>query len=196
MSRFNWVILVSMLVSLSACSSQAAEVTREVPVTVEVTHEVEVTRVVVVTQIVEVTPRPTPAPAARPLVGAGETVQYGLWEYSVTQVLREQALVGGFETVYPGGGVFVVVFLKVKNLGLVQDYFHEGYLVIEDSMGRVYAATESLAASQHYDTPHWFMDELQPGGQWEIPLAFDVAQDAENLILHPVDSPVPAISLP
>ena len=172
-----------------------AEVTRqaEVPTTVEVTREVPVT--VEVTRIVEVTPRPTSAPTPRPLVEAGESVQYGRWEYSIAEVRRAKAMSDSFGSKY-AGGVFIVVFLQIKNLGSIAERFDEEFLVLEDATGRLFTATESLLAHHYYRTQYWYLDDFQPGGVYVITLAYDVADDAQGLVLRPADSPIPAIRLP
>lgn len=123
---------------------------------------------------------PTPTPTPPPGIGTKFTV--GTWEVTPLRVERVQSLSGGFVGTVTAKGQYIIVFLKVKNIGTVSNNVGLSLFVLRDDLGRTFDmdGEASLSAYYAYNTPEWWADNIQPGLEGELPIAFDVSTDAKG----------------
>ena len=73
----------------------------------------------------------------------GRAIQSQAWEVMVTKPSEKLSLVGKGDITYRAEGIFVIVFVKVTNLGKELQMIPRELLRLRDAQGREFEATQS-----------------------------------------------------
>ena len=125
-----------------------------------------------------------PVEEAEPIPGIGDKVRDGKFQFSVTKVKPGVAQIGGNDFGAKAQGQFVLVTVKVKNIGdEPQTLFGDNQTLFID--GKKYSA-DTMAAI-YLDESKSLMEEINPGNSLTGTIVFDVPKNAtafEKIELH------------
>ncbi len=117
------------------------------------------------------------------LIGVGETTSFADWTYKVIDVEYHGTIQDK-----RARGVYVVFIVEVtNNANVPRDV---GFLFqVEDDSGRVFAFDSSVSLAHHhtYRIDTWHHEDIGPSFTAIMPIAFDIANDADTLFLYPKD---------
>lgn len=121
-------------------------------------------------------PAPAPEPPAEEgLPGIGDTVADGKFEFVVTQVETGVATVGSEYINRDAQGQFILVHLRVTNIGDQAQRFSNTAQKAIDDQGRTHSADTTAAI--YMDEAQTLLAEINPGNTLEGVLIFDVGTD-------------------
>ncbi|MBI1759527.1 MAG: DUF4352 domain-containing protein [Actinobacteria bacterium] len=123
-----------------------------------------------------------PAPKA---AGIGIPIRDGKFEFTVVAVKQGVAQLGNQYVSTTAQGQFVLVTVKVENVGTVSQMFDGSNLYLYDTQGRKFEA--SLAAAIYLgDQAKSFLNDINPGNAVTGVVAFDIPKGAKlaRLELH------------
>lgn len=114
----------------------------------------------------------------------GKAIRAGDWEVMVTKPSEKLNIVGKGEITYQPEGIFVIVFVKVTNLGKDLQMIPRELLRLRDAQGREFHATKS-AIQVAYILPRGMellLDSpMAPGASRESIIIYDVPMKASGL---------------
>ncbi|MCL5958261.1 MAG: DUF4352 domain-containing protein [Chloroflexi bacterium] len=125
-----------------------------------------------------------------------QPVRSGNWEVKVNSAVKNKTLVGGrYLGSKTASGIFVTVFLTIKNLGQEAATLPDTTLV--DSQNRFFNADgmASLHASYYFSTKSGYIETIRPGVSADVVLSFDVDPSSTDLRLRLTELEQPAIAL-
>jgi hypothetical protein len=133
---------------------------------------------------------PAPVAPGTPLESAG-----GTWTFNFPTASYANTFVGPIGGIAPTGR-FVVVLTTVNNNSGQPQSIPAGFFVLKDAQGRIYEARPDVSTA-YVDTfgrglaaDLSMADEIPADGLTRsVPLMFDVAPDATNLVLFAADNP-------
>jgi hypothetical protein len=110
----------------------------------------------------------------------GESAQNGALSWTITDVEQTDEIGDEFDSM---SGNFLVVDFQVENTGDQSATIDYGYLLLQDSEGR--ETEPSVDASMYVPTElDPFYEDISPGVSSEFRTVYEVAPDAEGLILE------------
>ncbi|MEU2201794.1 DUF4352 domain-containing protein [Isoptericola sp. NPDC019482] len=124
------------------------------------------------------------AATAETTVGIGDTVRDGKFEFTVTDVEDGVSSVGDQYFGEEAQGQFVLVHMKVENIGDEAQYFMGDNQYLHDSEGKQYSADTEAAI--YLDEAESLLSEINPGNTVEGVVVFDVPTkaDLDSIELH------------
>jgi hypothetical protein len=125
------------------------------------------------------------APAELP--GVGDTTADGTFEFTVTQVELGVARVGDDMFGQDAQGQFVLVHMRVVNIGDDAQYFDGSSQTLVDTQDRRHSA--DTGAAIYLGDANSFLNQINPGNQVEGVVVFDVPADAQLASIELHDSP-------
>jgi len=125
-----------------------------------------------------------PIAAAQDVVEVGTPQMYGQWQWTVLAYSREKSLAGGGQSLAPHG-LFLLVEMSLTNLAIKPASFDDYvFFRIQDGQHRAYLmdkAGSEVAAGARGLPPHGV--DVPAGGTLHTIIAFDIASDAQDLVL-------------
>lgn len=116
----------------------------------------------------------------------GRTIKAGTWEVTLTAVAEKIKVVGKGDITYQAKGVYIVVPLKVSNVGSEMQLLGAEEIAVSDAQGREFRPTVS-AVQVAYGLPRGMeiiLDSpLAAGASRESIIIYDVPPDATGLQL-------------
>ncbi|MDV8057657.1 MULTISPECIES: DUF4352 domain-containing protein [unclassified Rhodococcus (in: high G+C Gram-positive bacteria)] len=130
-----------------------------------------------------------PAESSSDIASAGSAVRDGKFEFQVTTVASAKTVSDPTDNPYmtaDAQGEFIVVTMRVKNIGdKPQSYFGDNQKMI-DAQGREYGA--SSEAGMYMNTEVAVLGEINPGNSIDVKVAFDVPPGTAPATLQLHDS--------
>jgi hypothetical protein len=117
-------------------------------------------------------------------VPLGETAEIGNVSWQVTNVEQTSQISSALETLE---GNFVILDITFTNNSDETVQLDSGSLAIVDGQGRVSEGSEDASLTLDPDLT-LFLNEVNPGVTEEARVAFDVAPDAQNMVLRANDA--------
>jgi len=110
----------------------------------------------------------------------GKIVSVPGWDYKVTEV-KVQKTIGE----YTARGMYVVVLVEIKNTSDSAKQLGTDLFKAEDDQDRIYDMDSSVSLEyyQEYDLNLWHLEDLGPSLSDVVAVAFEVADDATNIVL-------------
>jgi hypothetical protein len=130
--------------------------------------------------------KPGKAAAKKDAPGLGDKVRDGKFEFTVDKTTKKTSVgddLGGAKA----QGVFVLVHVRVKNIGKEAQLFDASSQKLFDSDGREFSADSE--AGLYLGDSNSFLNEINPGNQVKGIVVFDVPKDAAPADLELHDSP-------
>ena len=118
--------------------------------------------------------------------GIGDKVRDGKFEFTVVKITKK-ASVGNDMVGTKAQGVFVLVHVKVKNIGKKAQLFDSSSQKLFDTDDREFSADGE--AGIYLGDSNSFLNEINPGNQVKGIVVFDVPKDATPAKLELHDSP-------
>jgi len=116
-------------------------------------------------------------------IEVGETTSFADWTYKVIDVEYHSTIDDN-----QARGTYVVFIIEItNNANVPRDV---GYLFqLGDDSGRVFSFDSSVSLAHHhtYRTDTWHLEDIGPSFTAVMPIAFDIADDADILFLYPRD---------
>jgi len=129
---------------------------------------------------------PTAAAASAEKAAIGKTIKAGDWEVTLSGASEKLKIVGKAEITYQAQGTYVIVPVKVKNMGTAMQLLPSTDIELRDAQGRKFPATVS-AVQVAYALPRGMgllLDSpVEAGASRESIIIFDVPPDATQLQL-------------
>ena len=118
-----------------------------------------------------------------------EVAKAGEVEWTVTSAKKQASLrdPNGFMDPKKASGVYIVVNLKVKNMGKEAKTADSSFLVIVDSQGREFEADTEVAVLYLATEKDLFLEQLNPNVSKEAIVVFDIDKAAKKLKLRAGD---------
>lgn len=135
-----------------------------------------------------VVPVPTPASGVAPI---GEMLRIGDFEFAVTSVSTQTELPdsSGFLSYDANKGVWLIVTLRIRNLGNASQDFPFVDFVVEETYGARYE-TDTLIWPIYFGDEYNNDELLIPGNWYELKTLFDVPLQAKGLKYKHKDEPI------
>lgn len=131
-------------------------------------------------------PEPSPAEEQPTAAGLGEPVRDGQFEFTVSQIEANVAQVGGEYFGKAAQGQFVLVHVKIENIGdQAQTFFGENVTAF-DAQGREFSS--DVEAAIYLEESNSFINEINPGNAADGIVVFDIPKDATITALELHDS--------
>ncbi|WP_369373022.1 DUF4352 domain-containing protein [Promicromonospora sp. Populi] len=132
-------------------------------------------------------PADEPSPEEEPKVaGLGDPVRDGKFEFTVTKIEADVAQIGDEYLGKKAQGQFLLVHLKVENIGDEAQTFFGDNLTAFDADGREFSA--DTEAAFYLDESNSFINEINPGNATDGIVVFDVPKDTKITTLELHDS--------
>ncbi|MFS0703625.1 DUF4352 domain-containing protein [Cellulomonas sp. 179-A 9B4 NHS] len=126
------------------------------------------------------------APAEQPAAGVGTPVRDGKFEFTVTSVEPGVARVGDDLFGEDAQGQFLLVHLRVTNIGDEAQMFDGSSQKLLDTAGRTHSA--DTAAAIYVGDSNSFLNQINPGNSVDGTVVFDIPADAAPASLELHDS--------
>jgi hypothetical protein len=107
----------------------------------------------------------------------GKAIQFQGWQVMVTKPSEKLKLVGKGEITYQPQGIFVIVFVKVTNLGKELQMIPRDLFRLRDAQGREFEATQSAIQIAYI---------LPRGGELLLDSPMDPEESRESIIIYDV----------
>lgn len=133
------------------------------------------------------TPAEPEAPAEQPAAGIGTPVRDGKFEFTVTSIEPGVARVGDDLFGEDAQGQFLLVHLRVTNIGDEAQMFDGSSQKLLDTAGRTHSADS--AAGMYVGDSNSFLNQINPGNSVDGTVVFDIPADAAPASLELHDSP-------
>jgi hypothetical protein len=127
-----------------------------------------------------------PKPAAPAGPGLGTSVRDGKFEFVVTKVKKGVSRVGGEYANEKAQGQFVLVYVKVTNIGEEPQTLLDSEQKLRDSRGREFS-TNSVA-SLYIDDNDVLFNEINPGNSVKGVLVYDMPKNSSPASIEVHDS--------
>jgi hypothetical protein len=110
----------------------------------------------------------------------GDSVSVPGWDYKVTEA-KAQKTIGE----YTARGIYVVALVEIKNTSDSAKQLGTDLFKAEDEQGRIYTMDSSVSLEYYheYDLNLWHYEDLGPSLSDVVPVVFEVAEDATNIVL-------------
>ncbi len=131
-------------------------------------------------------PEEPEAPAEQPAAGVGTPVRDGKFEFTVTSVAPGVARVGDDLFGEDAQGQFLLVHLRVTNIGDEAQMFDGSSQKLLDTAGRTHSA--DTAAAIYVGDSNSFLNQINPGNSVDGTVVFDIPADAAPASLELHDS--------
>lgn len=131
-------------------------------------------------------PEPSPAEEQPPAAGLGEPVRDGQFEFTVSQIETNVAHVGNEYFGKTAQGQFVLVHVKIENVGDQAQTFSGSYVTAFDAQGREFSSDTEAAI--YLEESNSFINEINPGNAADGIVVFDIPKDATITLLELHDS--------
>jgi hypothetical protein len=124
--------------------------------------------------------------AAAPAAKVGAAVRDGQFEFTVTKVEKGVKRVGSSSFGQKPQGQYVLVHVKVKNIGTEAQTLFDSEQMVRDGEGREFSADTS--AGMHVEDNDVFINEVNPGNVVVGTLVYDMPKDASPTSIELHDS--------
>lgn len=126
--------------------------------------------------------------STQPTAGIGDPVRDGMFEFTVTSVETGIQHVGGEYIGSDAQGQYVIVHVKVRNIGDEPRTLSMSAQKLHDAGGRTFTASSGAAAMALPESDA-FLNNINPGNSVTAQLLFDVPTDVQLASIELHDSP-------
>ncbi len=126
--------------------------------------------------------------AKKPANGIGREYRDGKFAFTVTKIKKGVHHVGDQYLGRTAQGQYVLIYVKVKNIGDEARTFDSGSQKLKDTRGREFSA-DTEAAIAMGDQSKAFLEDINPGNGVHGILVFDVPRDVHIASIELHDSP-------